>query len=128
MSVLVEISIGDFLDKLSILKIKMEKISDQNKRHNIKKEHDLYLAKLDQAQHSKQDVDAILEKLLEVNLALWEIEDEIRAKERNQQFDEGFIELARSVYKTNDLRAKIKRHANESLGSRLVEEKSYQGY
>lgn len=128
MSVLLEISIGDFLDRLSILEIKLEKIADKQKRLNIEKEHRVYLSRLENAQYPKNEVKQLLNKLREVNLRLWEVEDEIRLKEKHRQFDERFIELARSVYKTNDLRAKLKRQANETFGSELVEEKSYQDY
>jgi hypothetical protein len=128
MSVLLEISIGDFLDRLSILEIKLEKIADKQKRLNIEKEHRVYLSRLENAQYPKNEVKQLLNKLREVNLRLWEVEDEIRLKEKHRQFDERFIELARSVYKTNDLRSKLKRQANETFGSELVEEKSYQDY
>ncbi len=128
MTIQIELSIGDFLDRLSILDIKLEKIDDIQKRQNIKKEQDLYLAKLEQSQYPEEQIKLFVNQLREVNQVLWVIEDAIRLKESQKQFDEEFIELARSVYKTNDHRAKIKRQANETLGSDLVEEKSYQAY
>jgi hypothetical protein len=127
MSISVDISIGEFLDKLSILEIKLEKIADIKKRQNIQKEHDLYTALLERAQYPQNDINGLMEKLRKVNLVLWETEDEIRLKEMRGEFDGEFIKLARTVYKTNDQRAAIKRQANETFHSDLVEEKSYQG-
>ena len=127
MSISVDISIGEFLDKLSILGIKLEKISDVKKRQNIQKEHDLYMALLDRSQYPQDELNELMEKLRKINLMLWETEEEIRLKEMRSEFDGEFIELARTVNITNNERTTIKRQANEKLRSDLIEEKSYQG-
>lgn len=128
MSVLTELSYGEFLDKLAILEIKSERISDREKLENVKKEKAV-LERIWQETH-KGDIDISNEykALKEVNEKLWQIEDDIRDKERDKIFDQEFIELARSVYFTNDERARIKKDINLKLGSDLVEEKSYSDY
>jgi len=128
MNILIEISIGEFLDKLSILKIKLEKILDEDKKKNVAKEYELYAEQIKMIDSADTEVEGFLEKLKKINLTLWEIEDQIRSKENKSEFDEEFIALARSVYKSNDLRAKIKRQANEKLKSGIIEEKSYKNY
>lgn len=114
------VSVGEVLDKISILEIKSERIADTDKLKNVRTEleHLLVIAK----DHRHPTLEPELKK---VNEALWDIEDRIRIKERLQKFDEEFIKLARSVYITNDRRAQIKRAINEATGSELVEEKSY---
>jgi len=129
MSVSIFISYGEFLDKLTILQIKSERISDKDKLANIEKE----LAELNSIWHQeRKNLDASVEKEMRqlkiINEKLWEIEDAIRDKERNNRFDNEFIELARSVYFTNDKRAEIKKQINQKLGSALIEEKSYSDY
>ena len=120
------VSYGELVDKITILQIKQSKISDTAKLANI--EHELkVLMKVWQTLDASQ-VEAEVDGLRDVNAALWKIEDDIRAKERAQQFDGRFIELARAVYHTNDKRAELKRKINETLGSELVEEKSYAAY
>ncbi|MCB9057395.1 MAG: hypothetical protein H6627_02445 [Calditrichae bacterium] len=122
----IEVSIGEVVDKLTILDIKLEKMTDRDKLKNIRKEYDLLkddLAKMKITPDSTEFKD-----LRTVNLRLWEIEDKIRIKEYNQEFDEGFIKLARSVYYENDERAKIKKDINLKFGSELVEEKEYVNY
>lgn len=120
------VSYGELVDKITILQIKQSKISDTAKLANI--EHELkVLMKVWQTLDASQ-VEAEVDALRDVNAALWKIEDDIRAKERAQQFDGRFIELARAVYHTNDKRAELKRKINETLGSELVEEKSYAAY
>jgi tetratricopeptide (TPR) repeat protein len=122
-----EISIGELLDKMTILEIKQEEISDSSKLCNINKE--LSILRGTRAQiSSSPHIRDLYTKLKRVNKELWDIEDNIREKERARCFDEGFIKLAREVYITNDLRCKIKRQINDILGSRLVEEKSYKDY
>jgi hypothetical protein len=122
----IEVSDGEIVDKLSILQIKKENITDVDKLSNINKEylylHEIVFSKL----NISHDDDYI--KLLEVNRKLWVIEDRIRDKERDNQFDDEFIELARSVYHTNDIRANIKKEINIKYGSSFVEEKSYKEY
>ncbi|HEX5960360.1 MAG TPA: DUF6165 family protein [Rhodanobacteraceae bacterium] len=122
------VSYGELIDKITILEIKSERIVDAAKLANVRDELQL-LDRLWQAdEHSRIDISAERAGLKRINETLWEIEDEIRVKERDRAFDARFIELARAVYHTNDERAAIKRAINLKLGSRLVEEKSYQGY
>ncbi len=121
----VEISNGELLDKLSILEIKLSKIQDPEKRQNIKAEHDLISSiSLEIA----AIVPSLLRDLKEVNLKLWDTEDIIRNYEAFQDFGDGFIKAARSVYLLNDQRAAIKKQINLQTGSALHEEKSYTGY
>lgn len=128
MTIKVEVSFGEYLDKLTILQIKSERVHDDAKLKNIK--HELKLLQDTWANHPKSKIDLSKEmhQLKAVNENLWDIEDNIRDKERHKHFDQGFIELARSVYFTNDERARIKRIINEKLGSELIEEKSYADY
>lgn len=128
MNVNIEISIGEFFDKLTILEIKRERISDPEKLENIEKELDSLNALLVQQGLSRDDVAAEVASLREVNESLWEIEDDIREKESQKAFDERFIELARLVYITNDRRCDIKRDINMKSGSDFIEEKSYEDY
>tara|TARA_E500000331_G_scaffold137023_1_gene133723 strand:- start:255 stop:650 length:396 start_codon:yes stop_codon:yes gene_type:complete len=119
----IPVSIGEVIDKITILEIKSEKMSDE-KLKNITKE--AYAIK---NTISKLDIDKdLVSKLKKVNLDLWEIEDQIRIKEKLKQFDKDFISLARSVYVKNDLRASLKREINIRYNSDLIEEKSYQSY
>ena len=124
----VEIAPGELLDKLTILEIKRERIEDSEKLINVGLELDV----LDRARRDKvpasPELDALYADLKSINEELWEIEDDIRDCERDKDFGERFIELARAVYKTNDRRAATKRAINELLGSRIVEEKSYADY
>ena len=128
MSVQVEISIGELLDKISILQIKAERITDQLKLENIKFELEGLLDKWENLSFSKIEIAEEIVQIREVNEKLWELEDDIRIKEARYSFDEDFVRLARSVYVTNDQRAEIKRKINEKLGSALIEEKSYSNY
>lgn len=128
MNIQTEISFGEFLDKLTILEIKSERISAPAKLENIN--HELAILREIWSNHpaSVTDITEPMARLKAINEKLWEIEDNIRDKERNGEFDQGFIDLARAVYVTNDERAAIKRELNEILGSELVEEKSYSDY
>ena len=121
------ISIGELVDKISILKIKQENISDKIKVKHVKKELDLLQKKLFNY-IDRDDIQNYLDLLVNVNSKLWKIEDDIRDCENNKLFDQTFIELARSVYYTNDERAKIKSEINKKFGSELVEVKSYKEY
>lgn len=113
-------SVGEVLDKISILQIKSDRITDGRKLANVRKE---LVALLTAAQHHRfPEMEA---ELRTVNEALWGIEDQIRVKEKRGEFDAEFIRLARSVYIVNDKRAEIKRRINEASGSALIEEKSY---
>ncbi|MEO0425097.1 MAG: DUF6165 family protein [Pseudomonadota bacterium] len=124
----VPVSVGELLDKISILEIKHARIDDGAKRENVARELDALREVRDRSVPTSPALEALCARLREVNEALWEIEDDIRAKEREQRFDSEFIHLARSVYRTNDQRAALKRELNELTGSALVEEKSYADY
>ena len=112
----VEISNGDLVDRWTILTIKLERIEEELARANVKKEHDLLLECVQQIEVTETQVEA----LLAVNLALWDVEDRLRAMEANQMFDQDFIEAARLVYLLNDDRARLKRDINASTDSLLV--------
>jgi hypothetical protein len=123
----VEISIGEVIDKISILEIKSKKITDPTKLENVKKEFDILLS----TTVKTIDWDSITDlysELIEINSKLWDIEDNIRIKEKNKEFDSEFIELARSVYYTNDERFRVKSEINKKFDSNLIEEKSYEDY
>ena len=128
MNINVDLSIGEFFDKMTILEIKRERITDRDKLDNINKEYSYLEGLLDELSIRREDVAEEVGKLKEVNEKLWIIEDDIREKERRKSFDAEFIELARSVYITNDQRSEIKRAINLKLGSDFVEEKSYEEY
>lgn len=121
----IKVSIGEIVDKLSILNIKKNNITEESKLFNIITEYNyLYDVVFNQLKIESDDFN----NLLLVNESLWKIEDDIRDKERDKVFDIEFIELARSVYITNDKRAKIKKEINLKYGSLFVEEKSYLNY
>ena len=128
MSIKVELSIGELIDKISILQIKAERIIDRSKLENINKELDVLMSLWKDSINSNNNLESEINDLKAINEELWDIEDKIRDKERNQVFDKGFIELARAVYITNDKRADIKRIINSKTGSELIEEKSYSAY
>ena len=128
MSIKIELSIGELLDKISILQIKAERIDDPSKVKNINKELDVLMSLWNDSPYSDTNLSSEINELKNINEALWDIEDKIRDKERNQVFDKDFIELARSVYFTNDKPAEIKRIINGKTGSELIEEKSYSDY
>ncbi len=128
MSIEVAISPGELVDKITILEIKNERIGDAAKRRNVAHELDL-LCRVERAQlPDAAGMKKLRADLKSVNEALWAIEDDIRACEAAGDFGVRFVELARSVYRTNDRRAALKREINELCGSALVEEKSYQDY
>ena len=123
----IEVSHGEIVDKLTILQIKKENITDPIKLENIIKEHDYLFSVVENDLGISTSSPEYLE-LLSVNKELWIIEDDIRDKERQKEFDFDFINLARSVYYTNDVRAKIKKEINLKYSSGFIEEKSYQNY
>jgi len=128
MPLLIPVSPGELIDKLTILDIKSERISDPSKLANVQRERGLLeQAWLDSGLETAA-VRALRAELKAVNEKLWDIEDEIRDEERAARFGERFIELARAVYVTNDARAEIKKAINHALGSVIVEEKSYSDY
>ena len=126
--ILIPISPGELLDKITILQIKSERIADPDKVRNVRTE----LAMLEKVWQDSVERDetivALTAELKAINEALWDIEDDIRDEERNKRFGERFIELARAVYVTNDERAAAKKKVNLHLNSTIVEEKSYQDY
>jgi hypothetical protein len=126
MQIKIPISAGEYIDKLSILLIKKEKIENSLKLKNIEKEIDLLLS--ESAVFKAQDLNTWTSKIKSVNLILWEIEDQIRIKEKNKEFDKEFIELARKVYYTNDERFAVKNEINTFFESEIFEEKSYEDY
>jgi prefoldin subunit 5 len=128
MNVNVEISIGEFFDKLTILEIKRERIRQAEKLKNINNELDALNALLEQLPFSRADVAEAVNELKIINEKLWTVEDDIRDKEAANCFDHEFIELARSVYINNDRRSDVKREINLKLGSSFIEEKSYEEY
>ena len=121
------VSLGELVDKISILHIKNKNIKDDEKLKLIREELKLLNNTLDD-HVKKNDIQEFLDSLIEINSELWVIEDEIRDCERNKQFDEKFISLARSVYFTNDKRSEIKLDINKKFGSKIVEVKSYEEY
>ncbi len=128
MNLSAEISVGEFLDKVTILEIKSERITDPAKLENVHKELSILRQTWQASPFSQQDIAAEIAELKEINAQLWKIEDDIRDKESKAAFDDQFIQLARSVYVINDKRATIKRRINVKVGSTLVEEKSYADY
>jgi hypothetical protein len=124
----VPISAGELLDKITILRIKSQRMSDPAKVSNVRLELRALEETWSASVYAEFDVDADVSALLSVNERLWVIEDDIRDKERAQAFDADFIRLARAVYFENDERAAIKRRINIKLGSAIVEEKSYRDY
>jgi hypothetical protein len=124
----VPVSPGELLDKIAILRIKSQRMSDPAKVSNVRRELHALQETWNASGYSKIDIEADVSALLKVNERLWVIEDDIRDKERAQAFDAEFIRLARAVYVENDERAAIKRRINSTLGSSIVEEKSYREY
>ena len=125
----VEVSNGELLDKLTILELKMSNISDEKKLINVKKEYDELnpLAKL-LFEKFKDELLIKYKELALINSQLWKIEDDIRECEKNKNFGEKFVELARAVYFTNDKRSDVKKQINILTGSGFIEEKSYEDY
>ena len=121
------ISLGELVDKISILMIKKKNISDSIKLQHVNKELE-FLQKTLKKYISEDEINDFLLKLVNINSKLWDIEDDIRECERKRLFDQTFIDLARSVYFTNDERAKVKNYINKTFGSELVEVKSYEEY
>jgi hypothetical protein len=121
-----EVSLGELVDKISILQIKGKFIQDEEKLKHVALEEEVLLAKLNAL--GLKDWQPLHQQLVVVNTELWKIEDDIRDKEKAGEFDQKFIELARSVYKVNDKRFHLKKQLNEKFGSKIVEVKSYSEY
>lgn len=128
MNVEVPVSIGELVDKLTILRVKSERITDSEKLVHVQKELDLLTERLESLPGGRLQFKQLENELLRVNEKLWEIEDDIREKERVGEFDERFIELARAVYITNDKRFALKNQINLQAGSAVREVKSYKDY
>ena len=126
--IIVEISIGELLDKISILEIKQEKIKDINKLKFISNEHSILKNQLDNNVKTDNKLSKLFESLKEINVKLWVIEDEKRQCEKNKDFGEKFIKLSRDVHFLNDDRAKIKLEINNLTGSKIKEIKEYTSY
>lgn len=127
-TVSVEVSPGELIDKITILEIKLERMTDPAKLGNVRVEWQTLTAARDAALSPSARLETLTAGLKAVNERLWVIEDDIRDCERAKEFGAKFVELARSVYISNDERARLKREINELLGSRLIEEKSYAAY
>ena len=127
-SISVEIAPGELIDKITILAIKLDRMTDEAKLANVRIEHETLCVARDAAIEPSAEMDRLTAALKAVNEDLWGIEDDIRDCERAKDFGDTFVKLARAVYVTNDKRAALKREINELLGSRLVEEKSYAAY
>ena len=129
----IEVSNGEIMDKLTILAIKLQQIKDEAKLKNVQTEYDV-LAPIVHGiyesleEESKEFLQDLHKNLQDINQTLWNIEDQIRIHESKKDFEDDFVELARSVYFTNDERAEFKKKINELTGSLLVEEKSYEDY
>jgi hypothetical protein len=119
------VSIGEVIDKLTILSIKLKKVKDHHKLENIRNEYNLLKEAL---KKTGSGIPEEFKELEKINLRLWDIEDGIRLKEARKEFDGDFIELARSVYLSNDERSAIKRKINLKYGSEVMEEKEYTDY
>lgn len=126
--ILIPMSPGELLDKITILEIKSERMSGEEKLRNVRLELSLLNGTWTRSVAEDDTVQRIHSELKNINEALWEIEDDIRDKEKVREFDQKFIDLARSVYVTNDKRANAKKELNIYLGSEILEEKSYQDY
>ena len=126
--IIVEVSIGELLDKISILEIKQEKIKDQNKLKYISDEHSILKGQLDKNVKSDEKLNSLFKSLKEINAKLWVIEDDKRMCEKNSDFTENFIKLSRDVHFLNDERAQIKLKINNHTGSKIKEIKEYTSY
>ena len=127
-TVKVDVAPGELIDKITILLIKSERMDDPDKIANVQLELDILQAIHESSIPGSPALDGLTAKLKRVNEALWEIEDDIRACEAKRDFGDTFVQLARSVYRTNDERAQLKRDINVLLGSQILEEKSYKPY
>ena len=126
--ILVEVSVGELLDKISILEIKKERIKDSEKLKFINDEHSILKGQLDQNVKSDDKLNSLFQSLKEINAKLWVIEDDKRMCEKNSDFTENFIKLSRDIHFLNDDRAKIKLEMNNHTGSKIKEIKEYTSY
>ena len=128
MKIEIPISCGELVDKLTILQIKKIKIKENNKLEQVNKEYEYLMKTYSDILKKFPNLNEMHDRLYQVNLKLWEIEDKVRMCEKNDKFDKSFIYLARNVYKSNDLRFKIKNEINDYLNSDIKEQKSYEQY
>lgn len=128
MKIMVEISPGELLDKMTILEIKLERLVDPQKLTNVRLEYEGLSAVFQNSITSTEMLSELTSQLKKVNSQLWQIEDDIRELERQKSFGPEFVKLARSVYRSNDERSIVKRRINEMLDSKIIEEKSYAAY
>jgi hypothetical protein len=128
MKILAEISVGELIDKLTILDLKLDHIDDPLKRDHVARERAALTSTLRREIQPEARLDQLAEQLRSVNAALWRVEDELRRCEREGRFDAEFVALARSVYHTNDRRARLKHAINQLTNSEIVEQKCYAGY
>jgi len=126
-AILTPVSIGELIDKITILEIKAERIGDATKLANVRTELGGLLPLFAKQQASQPALDALKQSLKAINERMWDIQDQLRDKEAAQQFDDAFVQLARGVYQTNGERVQVKNEINRVAGSALVEEKQYQG-
>jgi hypothetical protein len=124
----VQISWGEFIDKVTILEIKLQRLNSKKAQENVRRELGALNSIVDNILSRRPDLEPLKQQMKSVNEALWDVEDKIRAKEASKSFDQQFIELARSVYINNDKRGDLKRQINALLNSELVEEKQYSHY
>lgn len=124
----IQASLGEVLDKISILVLKKEKLVQPEALDNVSRELDVLVSSISVAQMQESFSHPLYDSLADVNRQLWVVEDELREMESHKNFDSNFVELARSVYRLNDRRATIKRELNIAFGSTLIEEKSYKHY
>ena len=127
-NLVIPISPGELIDKITILEIKRESIVDKEKLSNINLEYKVLLETLENKIIASNEIDSLRIKLKTINKKLWDIEDQLRDLERSKTFNVDFIKLARSVYFTNDERSEVKKSINKLLNSEIVEEKSYSKY
>jgi hypothetical protein len=128
MTILIQVSPGELIDKMTILEVKLGHMSDPAKLANVRREHDMIAQTFRENVADTPALAKLIVELKAANLALWTIEDDIRDHERKGDFGESFVALARSIYRINDERAAIKRRINVLLDSAIVEEKSYSNY
>ena len=128
MKIEIPISCGELVDKLTILQIKKIKIKEKNKLEQVNKEFEYLMKTCSDILKKFPNLNEMYDRLYQINLKLWEIEDKVRMCEKNDKFDQSFIDLARNVYQTNDLRFTIKNEINEYLNSDVKEQKSYEQY
>jgi hypothetical protein len=123
----IEVAPGELIDKITILEIKLARMRDEGKLSNVQHEYTV-LTRVADAVLANPEITTLRSELKSINETLWQIEDDIRERERRQDFGPDFIRLARAVYRTNDERARVKREINRLLNSKLVEEKAYAPY